>query len=447
MQTKEFLNKVCEQIKYTPIRKEISEELENHIEELKDNYVQEGMKEHEAEKEAIMQMGQAEEIGKRLNKIHKPKMNWKLLIITSLLLVFGILLSSIDNMDDLKSNLIYIAISVIPFLIIYFFDYRKLQKHFDIIYCIATFTLLGPIIAGDKTWTTRSVTSTIAIILYIIAFVGFIENMKKDSKIKIEYFNRHINISMIKIVALLAIISLIMLLQYSRSLMWILLFTYYAIVTSKVIQTKQKKYIRKLLNITAISIIIATSICLVNLARSGEIYGVSNKIAIRFNPEIDPEKAWAAMLQRDVMKSAKILGKTDNLDIKTVLLYNAEREIFPLMAILINYGWIISILMIIAVFLFSIKLIIDTTKIRDTYGKLLIIGIASLFIFRSIVCIIVNLNAGLLSIDAGIPFISYGRWDNLVIDILSLAVIFSVYRRKNIIIDYNKKAIRNDYVH
>lgn len=443
MQTKEFLNKVCEQIKYTPIRKEISEELENHIEELKDNYVQEGMKEHEAEKEAIMQMGQAEEIGKRLNKIHKPKMNWKLLIITSLLLVFGILLSSIDNMDDLKSNLIYIAISVIPFLIIYFFDYRKLQKHFDIIYCIATFTLLGPIIAGDKTWTTRSVTSTIAIILYIIAFVGFIENMKKDSKIKIEYFNRHINISMIKIVALLAIISLIMLLQYSRSLMWILLFTYYAIVTSKVIQAKQKKYIKKLLNITAISIIIVTSICIVSFFNHFDT--AMYNITTRFNNISN--MGFQNMMKSEVIESAKLIGKTDTLDTKTMLFYNEKREIFPLMAMLINYGWIISILMIIAVFLFSIKLIIDTTKIRDTYGKLLIIGIASLFIFRSIVCIIVNLNAGLLSIDAGIPFISYGRWDNLVIDILSLAVIFSVYRRKNIVIDYNKKAIRNDYVH
>ena len=33
LQTNEFLNKVCEQIKYKPIRNEISQELENHIEE------------------------------------------------------------------------------------------------------------------------------------------------------------------------------------------------------------------------------------------------------------------------------------------------------------------------------------------------------------------------------------------------------------------------------
>ena len=48
LQIKEFLNTVCEQIKYKPIRNSISEELENHIEESKENYIEEGMQEEEA---------------------------------------------------------------------------------------------------------------------------------------------------------------------------------------------------------------------------------------------------------------------------------------------------------------------------------------------------------------------------------------------------------------
>ena len=64
MQIKEFLNTVCEQIKYKPIRNSISEELENHIEESKENYIRDGLEEKEAEEKAIVQMGNAEEIGK-----------------------------------------------------------------------------------------------------------------------------------------------------------------------------------------------------------------------------------------------------------------------------------------------------------------------------------------------------------------------------------------------
>ena len=45
LQIKEFLNAVCEQIKYKPIRNSISEELENHIEESKENYIRDGLEE------------------------------------------------------------------------------------------------------------------------------------------------------------------------------------------------------------------------------------------------------------------------------------------------------------------------------------------------------------------------------------------------------------------
>ena len=48
MQTKEFLDSVCEQIRYKPIRKQISEELENHIEEIKENYIKEGIESEKA---------------------------------------------------------------------------------------------------------------------------------------------------------------------------------------------------------------------------------------------------------------------------------------------------------------------------------------------------------------------------------------------------------------
>ncbi len=43
MQIKKFLNSVCEEIKYKPIRENMAEELKNHIEESKENYMQDGL--------------------------------------------------------------------------------------------------------------------------------------------------------------------------------------------------------------------------------------------------------------------------------------------------------------------------------------------------------------------------------------------------------------------
>lgn len=150
MQIKEFLNTVCEQIKYKPIRNSISEELENHIEESKENYIEEGMQEEEAEEKAITQMGNAEIIGKELNKIHRPRLDWKLLIILAVLLIFGFVISYIitenehtEMMQYMKEGVneyittnyrikyvCFVGLSFAIGIIIYFCDYKKFKNIF-----------------------------------------------------------------------------------------------------------------------------------------------------------------------------------------------------------------------------------------------------------------------------------------------------------------------------
>lgn len=142
MQINEFLDKVCNQIKYKPIRNEIVQEVESHIKESKEDYIEKGMHEKEAEEKAIVQMGNADEIGKRLNKIHKPKLNIQLLILVLILLEFGFLANYLDYTDKWKLNFIILILSVIPFVTIYFFDYRKLVKHSNLMYAIPTTMLL-----------------------------------------------------------------------------------------------------------------------------------------------------------------------------------------------------------------------------------------------------------------------------------------------------------------
>ncbi len=150
MKISEFLNNVCNQIKYKPIRSEISEELESHIKDLEENYIRNGMNENEAEEKAILQMGNANEIGKNLNKIHKPKFNFPLLILVLALLAFSVLVNHLDYTNNSDLNFITIILSIIPFLLIYFFDYRKLIKYSNLIYAISTIMLLYSMISGVR---------------------------------------------------------------------------------------------------------------------------------------------------------------------------------------------------------------------------------------------------------------------------------------------------------
>ena len=85
--------------------------------------------------------------------------------------------------------------------------------------------------------------------------------------------------------------------------------------------------------------------------------------------------------------------------------------------------------------------IINTVKIKDVYGKLIIVGISSLFILQSLFNVLINLNLSIKS-NINIPFISYGRTD-LIMNMMSLSLILAVYRKKDILIHSKKERIEN----
>ena len=76
-------------------------------------------------------------------------------------------------------------------------------------------------------------------------------------------------------------------------------------------------------------------------------------------------------------------------------------------------------------------MIITSRKTKDMEGKLLIIGISSIFILETLFNILMNFNI-MPKGDFNLPFLSYGMTE-LIINILMVAVILSVYRRKDII--------------
>lgn len=72
----DFLKTVISFIKFPFDREDIKEELEGHILDKIDFYLEEGHELEEAENLAIKDMGDPEEIGKDLNKEHNPIIGW-----------------------------------------------------------------------------------------------------------------------------------------------------------------------------------------------------------------------------------------------------------------------------------------------------------------------------------------------------------------------------------
>lgn len=449
MQIREFLNHVCEQIKYKPIREEIAQEMENHLKETTENLVSEGMSPKEAEQQAIRQMGNAEEIGKKLNQIHRPKLDWKLLALTVIMLIFGGLVTFtravncwnyIDNTGafpyyaSLSQYVFTLAIGAILSIGIYFIDYRKLLNMPQILYAMATFLLIytkmfGYSVNGLKAYISilgrAGFTPAFAVPLYILAFIGFLQKIDTSKKLKIAILGKEINVNLdILKIAVLSVISLIVL-EYvpATVLMFILGMIYLVIATVKLLESKKSRKVYFAI-LWGIPVVLGLAFIIFAMPMLG------NRLIGSFAPEQDPAgRGWLGVNQEMILESANLFGQADNMS-GAISLFD-EGTNFAFISILAHYGWVVAIGMVIAIVFFSVKLMMSARKIKDVPGRLIVLGIAGLFILQSVFNLLMNLNLGIKS-NVNIPFISYGRQD-LILNMMCLALVLAVYRRKDIL--------------
>lgn len=92
MELSEYLDTVSEQIRCKRARTMVREELKNHVQEQAEAYEADGMMAPEAMREAVRQMGDPIETGTALNRIHRPQLEWKFLILVLLLSALGLAL-------------------------------------------------------------------------------------------------------------------------------------------------------------------------------------------------------------------------------------------------------------------------------------------------------------------------------------------------------------------
>ncbi len=84
-----FLKEILSYVKFKSDRNDIQTELENHIEDKMEDYLEQGYDTEEAEQLSINDMGNAKEIGVELNKEHSPMVGW-IWKITNLILILTI---------------------------------------------------------------------------------------------------------------------------------------------------------------------------------------------------------------------------------------------------------------------------------------------------------------------------------------------------------------------
>ena len=140
-----YLEKLLSQIRCKKARPYIAEEIRDHIESQIADNLSEGMTYEEAEKNAVTDMGDPVEVGISLDRIHKPKVAWKLLVIVGILSLLGILIQQSilrqPGYQELEIGMqeryryaaegfgTAVVIGLLLMCVIYFLDYTVIAKY------------------------------------------------------------------------------------------------------------------------------------------------------------------------------------------------------------------------------------------------------------------------------------------------------------------------------
>ncbi|MGG3468718.1 FtsW/RodA/SpoVE family cell cycle protein [Neobacillus pocheonensis] len=410
-----FLNEVTDQIKSKEAKKFVANELSYHLKETKNDLIEKGLTEEEAEEKAVKQMGSPIKLGQQMNKLYRPKVDWLLVILFVMTLVLGFLpMYSLGYLHERHFSIYKIMIALISSsaaLGIMLVDYRKWKKRGWLFYTIGMFILLllryfsNSTINGLPRFRIPPITieSQMALPFFFLAWSTFFSN----EKLKVWKF---VMLFMIPLFFFLALPSVSNAYIYSVMVFVMLWWS---------------KFSRKtVLFIWAFSFscLLLLGIISWNTLKDYQL--------VRFLAFLHPEKysdgrGYIILHVKELLSKAGWFG--NHLDKEFIPEAHTN---FVFVSFTYYYGWLFAIALVLILSLFIARIIVVTHQIKDPYGKLLLMGAVALYAVQ--LATNIGMSLGLFPLIAmSLPFISYGLMPSLLNAIL-IGVVLSVYRRKDI---------------
>ncbi|WP_404457947.1 FtsW/RodA/SpoVE family cell cycle protein [Oceanobacillus kapialis] len=421
-----FLSEVTKHVRSKEAKKFIRAELEDHLNEAKNSLKEKGFNNVEAENKAVEQMGSPILLGEKLNKLHRPMIDWWLIIL--LIIIMGLSFTPVlslwstehtDMSYILRSRIFTVVLGLAIVFGMMRFDYRKLEKYGWVFYLFGVLLLLslllfpthvlnGELVIINGFFTIRSF---MALPFLFLAWASFFNN----SKLKVWQF------------VLLFLLSLYLFLVMANFPVTCI---YISMVFVMLWWSKLVK--KKILLITVLSFFFAGWIIWGNL----ETYQLDRIMAF-LNPEnYATEEGYMYLVNREMITSAGWFGTT-GLEEFT---HQAHTD-FVLASLIYDYGYLFAIMLVFVLSLFVTRMFIIANGIQHHFAKLLLVGAITLFVVP--VVYNVGMTLGLLPIiSISLPFISYGEMPTLFNTFL-MGISLSIFRRKSLLIGEVHKGKKN----
>lgn len=415
-----YLQDVCSYIKNKDMHKEIEDEIRDHIYEIVDEYISDGLSEEQSINEAIKRLGSASECGIKLNKIHKAKPDIISIVLALVLAVTGVITMYSIEKNNVAENTSFInnveglVIGGVIASGIYFFDYRKFKRYSYHIYCTSIVILIITFIKTNHFFVVelgKLYISSISIHLAVTALIL----ISLSGVINLRCINNKFDLIFVGVMGAIPLILFLIVRDVTVGLIYLcginMIF-----LTSKV---------NKSLKISLVCIELLLSL-LGLLAIISEPYRLARIVAI-INPVADPYGSGYAIIRiRELLFQSNLLGN----DMHGIKLRIPDLENnFALVYIIYKFGIVFGAICVSIIIAFLVRMFNIISKVKDTYGRTLVLSIGYIFFMQILINLLSNL--GIIPVYIELPFICFGSIST-IISISMVGLICSIYRRREI---------------
>lgn len=439
MDLSEYLEKLTGQIRCRQARPMVEEEIKNHIVDQAEAYCRSGMEKSQALAAAVKEMGDPVAVGTRLDQIHRPKMEWSVLLFAAVLSIVSLLIQFLfyyfcgaeDHTNLVVRQLGSVVIGFAMMLVVYRTDYTFLGKCAMplwialSIFCLITLLMNGDLVMmgyGQK----RIFFYSISLFCMPI-YAGVL------------FWFRGKGYGGLLCSALLLLVPINFARLSSSGAAWVQTAVIGVLMLAAAIyrgwfRVNQRKTLIGLLG----SAVCLPPALLFGAMKTGRLAGYQMD---RINAMLhagrlaDNGSVYHINRVRAIVSDAKLLGESE---LPNGFGLNGMTSDYMITGLFAYYGVLAGTVVVCLVFLFLLHILKIAWKQKNQLGSMMAMACALIFVMQSVIYINGNLRGSMIA-QMYLPFLSYGRTMTIV-NFMLLGIFLSVYRGSRIT---NEKQIPN----
>ena len=424
-----YLTTVTDQLRCKEVRPYVEKELRDHIEDQIEYNVSKGMKQDDAEKAAVKDMGDPVETGELLDKIHSTKMAWEVVVLAAVITIAAIIFHSNIWIKQEEPLELFGASSYLMgfgiMLLFYYVDYTFVARFSKVIAVLLMAVCLCYRMFGDNIYRFpcpmfalfRSVALIDSLMLMYIPVFACILYKYRNTGVK----------GLIKSVLWMVVPTWYMLYRVGTFGTCLTLFFSMLVLISMAIYKGWFKVNKRV----SISVLLGTFI---------GIPLVSTAIGYLTDTLPEYKRIWinaifsstgkadtTADTIRDLLCASKLTGKTAMNAAKILPDFDSD---YVLAYISSEFGWSVGLLVIcVVLFLLSIMLRISL-KQKNQLGMMIGVGVSMVLICNVVLNVLIIIGA-FPRMSTFFPLISLSE-SNIIVTYALIGIVLSIYKYKSI---------------